>query len=110
MAHIVYAPRRACAQSAEAFAAAAAAPGEPVEHTLPDGSVISLPASPLAAAGEALFDPRGMQGAPAAQPQAGLSEELLLSVKGCINDLRRQMCACGRAAGARALRQRAAGC
>jgi hypothetical protein len=58
-----------------------------VAHTLPDGTVIDLPSAALARCGEALFDPTAVFGAPA----AGLTDELLVSVKGCINDYRRQM-------------------
>jgi hypothetical protein len=62
--------------------------GEGVSHTLPDGAVISVPPLALASVGEALFDPCGMHG----QPAAGLTDEILVSVKACINDYRRQMC------------------
>jgi hypothetical protein len=77
-----------CVQSAERFEEEVGAAGEGVSHTLPDGAVISVPALALASMGEALFDPCGMHG----QPAAGLTDEILVSVKACINDYRRQMC------------------
>ena len=85
-------PPRCCwtsdLQSADVFEEQVAAPGEAVTHTLPDGAMLSVPSLALASVGEALFDPCGMTGT----PQAGLTEELLTSVKACLHDQRRQMC------------------
>ena len=66
-----------------------AAAMEGVSYTLPDGNAIALPPAALACVGEAVFDPRGMTG----QPAAGLTEEVLQAVKTCLPDYRRQMCA-----------------
>ena len=68
-----------------------AAAMEGVSYTLPDGNAIALPPAALACVGEAVFDPRGMTG----QPAAGLTEEVLQAVKTCLPDYRRQMCAAG---------------
>ena len=77
------------AQTSDDFEAASTSSGQGSSHTLPDGKTITVPANALACAGEAVFDPRSMTGKPA----AGLTDELLISVKACINDYRRQMCA-----------------
>ena len=76
------------AQTSDEFEAASSSSGPGASHTLPDGKTITVPANTLACVGEAIFDPPGMTGKPA----AGLTEEVLVSVKACINDYRRQMC------------------
>jgi hypothetical protein len=76
-----------CAQTSGDFEAASTSAGPGATHTLPDGKTITVPANALACVGEAVFDPRSMTG----QPAAGLTEEVLVSIKACINDYRRQM-------------------
>jgi len=78
------------AQTSDDLEAASTSSGQGSSHTLPDGKTITVPANALACAGEVVFDPRSMTG----KPVAGLADELLISVKACINDYRRQMCAC----------------